>query len=77
MGLLKKVPNFGDIKIFLFFLKEINIVQQEGIKLIKSESKDIYNITKHFYFKKGVLLNFLLIKGCWKRHQGFHKKILI
>ncbi len=33
-------------------LKEINIFIHQGhIKFIKSDSKDIYNITKDFYFK--------------------------
>ncbi len=36
----------------VFFLNEINIfIQQRCIKFIKSDSKDIYNLTKDFYFK--------------------------
>ncbi len=35
-----------------FFLKEINtFIQQECIKLIKRDSKDMYNATKEFHFK--------------------------
>ncbi len=35
----------------LRFLKEINtFIQQAWIKLIKSDSKDIYNVTKDLYF---------------------------
>jgi len=35
-----------------FFLKEIiTFIQQGHIKLIKSEGKNIYNVTKDFYFK--------------------------
>ncbi len=34
----------------------------EYTKLIKSDSKDIYDVTKHFYIKNDVLLNFLFIK---------------
>ncbi len=34
------------------FFKEINtFIQQECIKLIKRDSKDIYNATKEFHFK--------------------------
>ncbi len=34
------------------FLKEITIFIQQGhIKFIKSNSKDICNVTKYFYFK--------------------------
>jgi len=33
-------------------MKEINTFIQEGcIQLIKSDSKDIYNVTKAFYFR--------------------------
>ncbi len=33
------------------FFKDINTFIQQGcIKLIKSDSKDIYNVTKDFYF---------------------------
>ncbi len=35
-------------------------MQQGWIKLIKSDSKDIYNVTKAFYF------NLLFIKESWK-----------
>ncbi len=35
--------------------------QQGCIKLIKSDSKDIYNVTKHFYFKL-IILHFLFTK---------------
>ncbi len=39
-------------KSFLFFLKVINtFIQQDCISLIKSDSKEIYNFTKVFYFK--------------------------
>ncbi len=39
-------------KIAVGFLKEMNTFIQPGcIKLIKSDSEDIYNITKDFYFK--------------------------
>jgi len=34
-----------------FFLKNKTIIQQGSIKLIKSNSKDIYNVPKDFYFK--------------------------
>ncbi len=34
------------------FLREINTFIQQGcIKLIKNDSKEIYNVTKYFYFK--------------------------
>ncbi len=32
------------------------MIQQRCIKLIKSDSKDFYNITKDFYFKNAVFL---------------------
>ncbi len=34
------------------------------IKCIKSNSKNIYNATKYFFFKNAVLLSFLFIKEC-------------
>ncbi len=50
-----KIQKFlGSVLFFLsFFLSnEINtFVQQGPIKLIKSDSKDIYNVTKDFYSK--------------------------
>ncbi len=40
--------NLGSIS----FFKEINTFIYQGcIKLIKSDDKDIYNVTKDFYFK--------------------------
>jgi len=45
-----------------FGVSEI-LIQRECIKLIKCDSKDIYNITQDFYLKiNAVLLNFLTIK---------------
>jgi len=41
------------------------LIQQECIKLISSDSKDIYNVTKDFYLN-AVLLNIL-----------FHQRLLI
>ncbi len=36
----------------LFYWKEINtFFHQQHIQLIKSDSKDIYNVTKGFYLK--------------------------
>jgi len=43
------VQNFRVSKIFL---KEINTFIQQGcIQFIKSDSKEMYNVTKDFYFK--------------------------
>ncbi len=40
------------IYVCIYLLKEINTFNQQGrIKLIKSESKDIYDVTEDFYFK--------------------------
>ncbi len=37
--------------LFNFIFKKLYIVTQGHIILIKSDSKDIYNVTKDFYFK--------------------------
>ncbi len=42
-------------KIFFYFFKQYTAIQKcrvQYVKLIKSDSKDIYNATKYFYFKK-------------------------
>jgi len=39
---------FGDSKIIF---KEINIIQQGSVILIRSDSKDIYNDAKYLFFK--------------------------
>ncbi len=49
-------------------------IQQGCIKLIKSGSKDIYNVTKDFYFKY-MLINFLFIKKI--NHVIYNQCILI
>ncbi len=42
------VQKYGSVRCYF---KEINtFIQQEYIKLIKSDTKDIYNFTKGFYF---------------------------
>lgn len=42
---------FGESMIFKKkFFKEMNLIQQWGIKLSKSDNKYIYNITKDLYF---------------------------
>ncbi len=47
-------------------------IQQICIKLIKSDSIDIYDIDKYFYFQiNAILLNFLFIIESWKKK--FHK----
>ncbi len=52
------VQKFGVSK--NIFLRNYKKIQQECIKLIKRDSKDICNVTKDFYFKENsVLLNFL------------------
>ncbi len=50
-------------------------IQQACIKLIKSASEDISNVTK----VNAVLLNFILICESWKKknmHHVFHKNIV-
>ncbi len=37
--------------LFFFLNKSMLFSQQRCIKLIRSYSKDIYNVTKDFYFK--------------------------
>ncbi len=49
---LINVQKFGRLKNFIFLF---------DVKLIKSDSKGIYNFTKYF-IKDAVLLNFLFIK---------------
>ncbi len=58
-----------------FLLKEINTIIQQGcIKLIKSYSKGIYNVTKHLYLNK-CCLNFLFIKESWKIYHSFNRNM--
>ncbi len=48
MSLIKFLVNL----VRVVFLKEINtLIQQECVKLTKSDSKVIYKVTKHSYFK--------------------------
>ncbi len=43
----------------IFFVKYINTYIYQGqFKLIKTNSEDIYNITKNIYLKNAFLLNF-------------------
>ncbi len=47
---------------------EIDTFMQQGcVKLVKSESKDIYKVSKFIFQIKAVLLNFLFIKSWIKR----------
>jgi len=49
MSILNVRKSLGSVRLFL--KKEINtFIQQGHIKLIKSDSKDIYNVTKDVYF---------------------------
>ncbi len=46
------VLNIYSKLIFIYEIRKNNIFIQQGcIKLIKSDSKDIYNVSKDFYFK--------------------------
>ncbi len=45
------IQKFGASKIFFLKEKITTFIQRRCIKLIKSDSKDIYNVTKDFYFK--------------------------
>ncbi len=42
------IQKFG---VNIFFWKKLTFIHQSFIKWIKSDSKDIYNITKDFHFK--------------------------
>jgi len=45
------------------FFKEMSPLIQNGhIKLLKSDSKDFYNVTNYLFFKYFFLLNFPFIK---------------
>ncbi len=56
---------------FYIFLKEINTFIKQGcIKLIKSDSKNIYDVAKDFHKKKK---NYK--KNPEKMHQSLHKNI--
>ncbi len=50
---------------------------QGCIKLIKSDSKEMYSITKDLYFKSVLFFQtFYLSKNPEKMHHGFHLTIL-
>lgn len=68
MGLLKKVTNFGAIKIFFYFLKKLKLFNKEALNWSKVRVKTF--VTKHFDFKKAVLL----IKRMLKRASRFTPK---
>jgi len=46
-------------------------IQQGGIKLIKSDSKDMYNVTKDFYFKEMLLISIHALYPDNKLNHGF------
>ncbi len=49
-----------------FFFKEINTFIQQGcINLIKTDSKDIYNVKKISVYINVIVLNFLFTKKSW------------
>ncbi len=64
------------------FLIEMNTFIQQAINLIKSGSKDIYNITKNVFYVNAVL-NFLFIKESWikciwsNEHKTLKKHLVI
>ncbi len=47
--------------------QKLIILFSKDIKLIKSDSKNIYNVTKNLFQINAVLLNFLFIKESWKK----------
>jgi len=52
MGVVDMYTTIQKFVCIYVFLKEMNtFIQQDYIKLIKSDSKYIYNVTKDFYFK--------------------------
>ncbi len=60
------VLNIYSKLIFIYEIRKNNIFIQQGcIKLIKSDSKDIYNVSKDFYFKW--MLFYLTFGGSWKK----------
>ncbi len=48
----------------------ITFIKQGHIKLIKSNSKDIYSVSKEF-------LNFLFVKESWKKVSRFPQKYIM
>ncbi len=53
----QNIPNhiiFFIIYIYIFIIFTI-IFRKNHIKLVRSDSKDIYNVTKDFYFKQILL----------------------
>ncbi len=47
--------------------QKLIILFSKDIKLIESDSKNIYNVTKNLFQINAVLLNFLFIKESWKK----------
>ncbi len=46
------------------------------MKMFKSDSKDLNNVTKDFHFKSMPFLSFIFIKKPWKMSYNIHKNIL-
>ncbi len=64
-------------KIF-FWEKWILLLSEGMVKLIKSKSKHIYNVTNHFYSKQMLFLwTFNSSKNPEKMYHGFHRNIII
>ncbi len=57
----------------VFIKEKTYFIQWGGIKLIKSDSKDIYNVTKYSYFKKCCSSNYLFHKNTWKQNKAKQK----
>ncbi len=70
---------FKSLGYLFFFGKEINtFIQQRCINLIKSDSKDIYCITKEFYYKKSCSFEFSIHQKILKKKKiqhSLHKNI--
>ncbi len=69
--------SLGSVRFFWCWKKLIsfNFNQQGHIKLIKSDSKDIYNVTKYFYFKSVIFFWTFYSSKNPEKNQGSHKNI--
>ncbi len=50
-------------------------IHQGRIKLSKSDSKEMYNATKDFYFQEIFYIHLRILK-LYQTHQDFHKNIV-
>jgi len=59
-----------------FFQKEILLIQQGCIKVVKSDSKDICDVKKIFQFQRNAVIYNFLLRILEKKVSQFPQKIL-